>query len=78
MLSSNEYDPSPEMVAEIRARLAGVCKDYSDSQLDSLVQEIAYVRVKYDRLKTEGFFLAARELAAADRSRRSGPVPRAD
>ena len=78
MLSSDEYEPSPEMVAEIRSRLAGVCKEYSDTQLDSLVREIAYVRVKYDRLKTQGFFLAAREFAAETRSRRNAPPPRAD
>jgi hypothetical protein len=77
MLSSNEYEPSPEMVAEIRSRLAGVCTGYSDTHIDSLVREIATVRVKYDRLKTEAFFLAARELAAKDRMRQIAS-PRAD
>ena len=78
MLPSREYEPSPEMVAEIRARLAGVCSGYSDTQLDALVQEIAYVRVKYDRIKTEGFFRAARELAWEERAVRPDVRPRAD
>lgn len=78
MLSSNEYEPSPEMVAEIRSRLAGVCSGYSDSHIDSLVREIAYVRIKYDRLKTEAFFVAACELAAKDRMMRHGAPARGD
>ena len=78
MLPSRENEPSPEMVAEIRGRLAGVCRDYSDTQLDALAREIAYVRVKYDRIKTEGFFRAARELAWEERAVRPEVRPRAD
>lgn len=80
MLSSNDYEPSDEQRAEIRTRLAGVCRGYGEAELEALVWEIAYVHAKYERLKTERFVSAARELAASTRSRQQpgGPPPRAD
>ena len=80
MLSPNEYEPSEEQRAEIRTRLAGVCRGYDEADLEALVREIAYVHAKYERLKTERFVSAARELAASTRSMKQtgGRPPRAD
>jgi hypothetical protein len=78
---SPTLEPPAELLAEIGARLAGVCKGYTPSEFAALVHEIASVRTKYDVLRTQAFFAAARELAAETASIPdvSGtPPPRAD
>ena len=58
------HEPSPEVVAEISARLGRVCQDYSAEDFTNLVRQIALIRAKYDALRAESFFEAARSLAA--------------
>jgi hypothetical protein len=77
MLSSHEPEPSAEALAEIRSRLASVCSSYGEAELEALVREIAAVRAKYDRIKTEYFFLSlTADLDACPHP--GGPPPRAD
>lgn len=80
MKSSDQYQPSEELLAEVRSRVSRVCQHYDASELEELVWEIAYVRSKYEYLKTEGFFLAARDLTfdSNARQRLSRIPPRAD
>ena len=58
------HEPSPEMVADISARLGRVCQDYSAQDFTDLVRQIALIRAKYDARRAETFFEAARSLAA--------------
>ena len=58
------HEPSPEMVADISARLGHVCQDYSSEDFTDLVRQIALIRAKYDARRAETFFEAARSLAA--------------
>ena len=58
------HEPSPEMVADISARLGRVCQDYSAEDFTDLVRQIAFIQTKYDALRAESFFEAARNLAA--------------
>ena len=57
------HEPPPEMVADISARLGRVCQDYSPEDFSDLVRQIAIVRAKYDAMRAESFFEAARSLA---------------
>ena len=57
-------EPSPEMVADISARLGRVCQGYSAEDFTDLVRRIAVIRAKYDAMRAETFFEAARSLAA--------------
>lgn len=67
---SQPVDPTDEMLADIRARLGRVCQNYTADEFSELVKEIASVRVKYDALRAENFFDAARALAADRPTRR--------
>jgi hypothetical protein len=58
------HEPSPEMVADISARLGRVCQDYSAEDFSDLVRQIARIQTKYDAMRAETFFEAARSLAA--------------
>ena len=58
------HEPSPEMLADISARLGRVCQDYSAEDFTDLVRQIALVRTKYDAVRAASFFEAARSLAA--------------
>lgn len=71
MLSMNAT-PSADLIADIRARLQGVCSGYATAEFEALVLDIATVRAKYEVLRTEAFFAGARQLADAA----SEPTPR--
>jgi len=58
------HEPSPEIMADISARLGRVCQDYSAEDFSNLVRQIALIRAKYDARRAESFFEAARSLAA--------------
>ena len=58
------HEPSPEMLADISARLGRVCQDYSAEDFTDLVKQIALVQTKYDAVRAASFFEAARSLAA--------------
>lgn len=58
------HEPSPEMMADISARLGRVCQGYSAKDFADLVRQIALIRTKYDAMRAETFFDAARSLAA--------------
>jgi len=58
------HEPSPELVADISARLGRVCQDYTAEDFTDLVRQIASVRAKYDAVRAASFFEAARSLAA--------------
>lgn len=61
---SQPSEPPDELVADIRARLGRICQDYTADEFTELVRQIASIRAKYDALRAETFFEAARELAA--------------
>lgn len=67
------HDPSPEMMADISARLGRVCQDYSAEDFTDLVRRIAVIRTKYDAMRAESFFEAARSLAAERFASRQPP-----
>ena len=70
------HEPSPEMVADISARLGRVCQDYSTEDFSDLVRQIALIRAKYDALRAESFFESARSLAAERLASRHSPDAR--
>ena len=59
-MTSKPIEPSAEMVAEIGARLGRICESYTTEEFDTLVRQIALVRMKYDALRDETFFFAPR------------------
>lgn len=70
------HEPSPEMVADISARLGRVCQDYSAEDFTDLVRQIARIRAKYDALRAESFFESARSLAVERIASRHPPDDR--
>lgn len=70
------HEPSPELMAEISARLGRVCQDYSTEDFTGLVRQIALIRAKYDAMRAEAFFEAARSLAAERIASRHPPDDR--
>ena len=70
------HEPSPEMMADISARLGRVCQDYSTQDFIDLVRQIALIRAKYDAMRAESFFEAARSLAAERLALRHPPDDR--
>ena len=70
------HEPSPEVVADISAHLGRICQDYSTEDFSALVRQIALVRAKYDALRAEAFFEAARSLAAERIASRHPPDDR--
>ncbi len=73
---SQPSEPPDELVADIRARLGRICQDYTADEFNTLVRQIASVRAKYDALRAETFFEAARELAAERKAARRALMPR--
>jgi hypothetical protein len=59
-MPSKPIEPPAEMVAEIGARLGRICQSYTVEEFDTLVRQIALVRMKYDALRDETFFFAPR------------------
>jgi hypothetical protein len=72
------HEPSPEMVADISARLGRVCQDYPAEDFTALVRQIASVQAKYDAMRAESFFEAARRLAAERLAKRHPPEDRGE
>jgi|GEM_PF-5926211 hypothetical protein len=72
------HEPSPEMMADISARLGRVCQDYSVEDFSDLVRQIAVVQAKYDAMRAESFFAAARSLAAERLAKRDPPEDRVE
>ena len=70
---SKPIEPTAEMMADIRARLGRICQNYTAEEFDTLVRQIALVRIKYDSLRDETFFSAAR--FAVGRQSASGQPP---
>ena len=60
-------------MADISARLGRVCQDYSSEDFSDLVRQIALIRAKYDALRAESFFEAARSLAVERMALRHPP-----
>ena len=69
-------EPPAEMVADISARLGRVCQDYSAEDFTDLVRQIAVIRAKYDAMRAQSFFEAARSLASERLSSRRPPDDR--
>jgi hypothetical protein len=61
---SQPNKPTPEIEADVRARLGRVCERYSPDEFDALVRQIVSIRVKYEARHADAFLSAARELAA--------------
>jgi hypothetical protein len=72
------HEPSPERMADISARLGRVCQDYSAEDFSDLVRQIAVVQVKYEAMRAESFFEAARSLAAERLAKRHPPEDRVE
>jgi hypothetical protein len=70
------HEPSPEIMADISARLGRVCQDYTAEDFSDLVRQIAMVQAKYDAKRAESFFEAARSLAAERLASRHPPDDR--
>lgn len=70
---SQPSEPPDELVADIRARLGRICQDYTTDEFNTLVRQIASIRAKYDALRAETFFEAARELGAERRAAKRPP-----
>lgn len=68
---SQPSEPPDELVADIRARLGRICQNYTAAEFNELVRQIASISAKYDALRSETFFEAARELAAERRAVRT-------
>ena len=64
-------EPSAEVMADIRARLGPICAQYPPDEFNEIVRQIALVRTKYDALRLEAFFGAARRIAAERDAARS-------
>jgi hypothetical protein len=71
-MPSKPIEPSAEMVAEISARLARICQSFTPSEFDTLVRQIASVRMKYEALRDEMSFFAPR-IAGGGHYARSQP-----
>jgi hypothetical protein len=72
-MSSKPIEPSAEMVAEISARLGRICQSYTTEEFDTLVRQIASVQMKYEALRDETFFSAARIISAGRYARSQSP-----
>ena len=65
-MSSKPVEPSAEIVADISARLGRICQGYGAEEFDTLVRQIASIRMKYDALRDETFFFAPRIVRGGD------------
>lgn len=61
---SQPIQSSPEIEADVRARLGRVCEQYSPEEFDALVRQILTIRAKYEARHVDAFLGAARGLAA--------------
>jgi hypothetical protein len=51
----SEEFPPPQLLKEIRERLAGVCADWPEALFDSVTARAAWIEFKYDRALTDTF-----------------------
>jgi hypothetical protein len=51
----SEVNPPPEMIEDIRRRLAGVCADWPSDLFESMTTRAAWIEFKYDRAMTNSF-----------------------
>jgi len=57
-MPSNRYDaefPPPQLVAEIRQRLGGVCMGWPPELFESMTARAAWIEFKYERAMVDGF-----------------------
>ena len=61
----SEESPPPELLREIRERLAGVCADWPPELFETVTARAAWIEFKYDRAMTDNFrTIPARAFAA--------------
>jgi hypothetical protein len=60
---SQPTGPSAEIEADIRARLGRICEQYPSDEFESLVRQIAAIRIKYEARHADAFLAAARAMA---------------
>jgi hypothetical protein len=48
-------NPPPELLAEVRLRLAGVCSEWPAELFEQVTLRAAWIMFKYDRAMTDGF-----------------------
>jgi hypothetical protein len=64
-------NPPPELLDDIRRRLAGVCSGWPPELFSEVTIRAAWLEFKYDRAMTEGFAAARlREVRDEDRPAR--------
>ena len=51
----SEESPPPQLVQEIRERLAGVCADWPTPLFERVIARAAWIEFKYDRALTDTF-----------------------
>ena len=60
----SEESPPPELLREIRERLASVCAEWPPELFDAVTARAAWIEFKYDRAMTDNFrTIPARALA---------------
>lgn len=63
---------TPEIEADVRARLGRVCERYAPDEFDALVRQIVSIRIKYETLHADAFLAAARAIGAEPTRERRG------
>lgn len=48
-------NPPPELLAEVRRRLEGVCSEWPTELFERVTARAAWLEFKYDRAMTDGF-----------------------
>jgi hypothetical protein len=51
-------NPPPELLDDIRRRLAGVCSEWPEELFAEVTARAAWIEFKYDRAMTDGFAAA--------------------
>ena len=62
-------NPPPELVENIRSRLAGVCAHWPPELFDQVTARAAWIEFKYDRVMTDSFAAARLREVHEERSR---------
>ena len=63
----SEESPPPQLLQEIRERLAGVCAAWPPELFDSVTARAAWIEFKYDRQMTDNFRSITARASSRDR-----------
>jgi hypothetical protein len=71
----SQENPPPELLEEIRGRLAGICADWPPELFDAVTARAAWIEFKYDRAMTDSFASARLRDIRASRDEGSWHAP---